>query len=205
MNLNKSIFYLLIFLFLFILVPLGFAQEPLPKTIQDYYLLIPEKYFYLTNDLSSSKSFDKTSRLKAISINDAKNGYLELQGHWEGMAEVALFNGTNSIFLGIIVDICAPGCKQNITFLEYSPNSKDKFIEVTSTVLPKISKQSLFTQYKAKKSPNDENYTEDDLPILYRLPRFGTTLQIIVDPQFTNKPILLTQLVWQNGKFNLKK
>lgn len=190
---------------LFIVVSTGLSQEPTLRTIKDFYLLIPEKYFYLADKQDGSKSFTTESRLNAISIYDAKNGYLRLTKHWEGEAEVALFNGlNNTVYLGIIIDSCSPGCTQNITFLQYIADSKEKFLDVTSKALPTVSKKLLLSSYKSKKSPEDEDYSEDDLPILYRLPRYGTTLQIYVDQQFTNKEILLAELLWQNGQFILK-
>ena len=177
------------------------AQTP-PQTVQDYYLSVPESYFRVGEDkLPFAGSREK--RTKAIQTNDGKNGYLRLETEeWEGYGEVALFKEPQGgIVLGMVLTECAPGCRQSVTFLEYAPQTTEKWKNVTAAILPKLAKKALLEIYRVKKAKADEAYTEEDLPVLYVLPRYGTTVTVTVDPQFTASPIVLAELAWRNGKF----
>lgn len=58
-----------------------------PNTVTDYYLLLPADNLMILESVKSRRSIIKTE--------DAKNGFLRLEGAWEGWAEIALFRKTN--------------------------------------------------------------------------------------------------------------
>jgi hypothetical protein len=163
------------------------------KTVVDYYMSIPDEY--LSRDMLPD-------RKKGISIEDVKNGYLKITGPWEGFAEIALFKKSNGDYLiGLTVANCGPGCEQEIHFLE---NNGGKWTDKTKEVLPTISNSTLEGEYKKKKSAGDPQ-TLSEAPALYMLPRYGTTIQIVAQPEFTKKKIVLQELTFNKEKFAIAK
>ena len=56
-----------------------------PQTVTDYYLLLPKRFLPILESVRNRRSI--------IKIEDAKNGYLRLEGAWEGWAKSLCFAG----------------------------------------------------------------------------------------------------------------
>lgn len=159
------------------------AAKTAPKTVLDYYLLLPAKYL---KALASSQD-----RLSLISLKDVKNGYLELSGNWEGDAHVVLWkSATGQDLLGVSQTDCGPVCHQTIWFLTFKDG---KWADVTAKTFPLLSQKAMLGYYNKVKTSADQSLTTaDELPFLYVFPRYQTSIKAIVDPTFTTKPMTLT-------------
>lgn len=161
-----------------------------PQSVVDYYLLLPDKYL--------TEGGSRQSRLKAIKINDARNGYLRVEGAWEGYTEIALFRKPDRAALIAVSDVhFGPGPEQRLRFLEYT---NSRWTDRTREVMPEVSASAIAAAYRAKKRPVDEDFG-DDVPHLYLLPRMGTTITVVVAPGFTQRGMTLMELRWKDGRF----
>ena len=175
------------------------AQKKTPRTIEDFYLLLPAKYIA---PLAKIKD-----RRKLIKTLDVANGYLYLSGEgamsdWEGWAEIALFKKTNGDYIvGVVDGSCATMCYSGVEFLEYK---NGKWTEVTNRVLPDISEQMVLDKYK-KLFPESREYNRENPPYLnYELPRRGTTVIVNANEAGEgNTPLF--ELAWTGARFELKK
>ena len=159
------------------------VSTPAPKTVLDYYLLLPEKYL---KALGSSQD-----RLSLISLRDVKNGYLELSGGWEGDAHVVLWkSAAGQDLLGVSQTDCGPVCQQTLWFLTFKDG---KWTNVTAKAFPTLSQKTMLNYYNEMKSTVDQAFTTaDELPFLYILPRYQTTIKLIINPTFASRPTTLT-------------
>lgn len=161
-----------------------------PQSVLDYYLLLPSEYLTIGGN--------KSERLKAIKIRDIKNGYLRIEGDWEGYTEVVLFRNPDRSALIAVSDVhFGPGPDQKLRFLQYASG---RWIDKTVQVLPRISKDQIASAYRAKKGREDDNFG-NDVPHVYLLPRIGTSIAIVTAPGFTAVEFALLELRWKNGKF----
>ena len=159
------------------------ASTPAPKTVLDYYRLLPVKYL---KALGSSQD-----RMSLISLKDVKNGYLELSGSWEGDAHVVLWKSSaGQDLLGVSQTDCGPVCQQTLWFLTFKDG---KWTDVTAKTFPPLSQNTMLKYYGRVKTTADQAFTTaDELPFLYVLPRYQTTIKLIIDPTFASRPVTLT-------------
>ena len=163
-----------------------------PQSVLDYYLLLPLEH------LTIGGSDDE--RLKAIKIRDVKNGYLRIEGDWEGHTEVALFRNPDRSALIAVSDVhFGPGPEQKLRFLQYA---NGRWIDKTEQVLPRISKEKIASAYRTKKGSEDDDFG-DDVPHVYLLPRVGTSIAVVTAPGFTAVEFTLLELKWKNGRFEI--
>ncbi len=179
-----------------IICMLAFAMstltETVPQNVLDYYLLLPSEY------LTIGGSADE--RLKAIKVKDVKNGYLRIEGDWEGHTEVALFRNSDRSALIAVSDVhFGPGPEQKMHFLQYL---NGRWIDKTEQVLPRVSKEKIASAYLAKKGSEDDDFG-DDVPHVYLLSRVGTTIAVVTAPGFTAVEFTLLELKWKNGRFEI--
>ncbi|HRH43493.1 MAG TPA: hypothetical protein PKY82_17820 [Pyrinomonadaceae bacterium] len=161
-------------------------QTNQPKTARDFFNLLPQKYFTLEgcspatdkNCVKARKEYIETF----LEIEDTVNGY------WKSGCDgaqscltMALFKRPNGTYIVAIQTEFEMGSDNY--FLEYKGG---KWFDLSTQVIPSFSKK---------------NY--------YELPQKGTTIQVFkkktVDTGMTEKGAKLYDLVWQNGKFTLKK
>ena len=160
-----------------------------PKTVRDFFMLLPEKYFTLEGcDREKDKGCRKAREeyLKTFGeVVDTANGYIK--GGCDGgqsCIEMALFKRPDRSYL-IGVATFAEMLNDNC-FLNYKDGN---WTDVSSTV-PEFSKKNM-----------------------YELPRHGTTVKVfakkIVDegPDFeaSEKGKKLYELEWKDGKFTIKR
>ena len=108
----------IIFIALFCLQTLSAQVKNNPQTVTDYYLLLPADNLPILESVKSRRSIIKTE--------DAKNGYLRLEGAWEGWAEIALFRKSNREVVIAVEEVgCGPECSGAAQFLSYKNGKVD--------------------------------------------------------------------------------
>ena len=160
-----------------------------PKTVRDFFMLLPEKYFTLEScDRQRDKGCKKAREeyLKTFGeVVDTANGYIK--GGCDGgqaCIEMAIFKRPDGTYL-IGVATFAEMLNDN-----YFLNYKDGTWTDASSSVPEFSKKNM-----------------------YELPQHGTTVKVfakkIVDqgPDFeaSEKGKKLYDLVWKDGKFTVKR
>ena len=160
-----------------------------PKTVRDFFMLLPEKYFTLEGCERETDKGCKKARedyLKAFGeVVDVQNGYIK--GGCDGgqaCIDMAIFKRPDGSYL---IGVATFAEMQNDNyFLNYKDST---WTDVSSTV-PEFSKKNM-----------------------YELPRHGTTVKVfakkIVDqgPDFeaSEKGAKLYDLEWKDGKFTIKR
>lgn len=170
------------------------AQTRSPKTVRDFFNLLPQKYFPLEAcEPKTDRNCEKARKeylQNYLEIEDTANGYLK--GACDGAQsclEMALFkrpNGTYIIGLGTFNEVM-----NDYYFLEYRNGN---WFDVSTTVVPQFSKKNM-----------------------YEFPRYGTTVKVFAKKilengneygdkyEISEKGAKLYDLVWLNGKFTIKR
>ncbi len=176
-----------------------------PKTVLDYYYLLPEQYYrsandadWRGNDIEETTTFGK--RRSNIQTVDEKNMYLQYYPFLgEGDASMRVFkNPDGTHVVAVEVRACGPGCEQKLSLLEYK---NGEWADVKQALLPEVSPEVLLERMQAKGQCEPNGDCEDVATFLYKLPRRGTIMSIYEQFSFTQN---LVKFKWQNGKFILK-
>jgi hypothetical protein len=176
-----------------------FAQ---PKTVTDFYLAMPNDA-YSTN-IEGKKITNKAALIKyrksLIKIEDTQNGYLKLEGAWEGWAEIALFKRKDGSYLIAETSVgCGPGCDGGVKFSTYQTA---KWTDVTKQFAPKVTNQMAFEGFRKNGGVNEEINSGEDLSFYYLLPRIGRTLQIVCNECSNDADdFVLLEYEWNGEKF----
>lgn len=179
-------------IFVIIIMALSFstavsAQKKDKRNVADYYMMLPG------NALE-----DKASKGKTI-VRDLKNGYLKIEGAFEGYIEVALFRKKNgSAMLLVGATACGPVCDTEISGYEMSG---DELVDVTEKVIPFLSTEDAADIYNRKKNAEDEDAEDAPVPLVYGLPRYGRIIKVKADKTFAPSNITLYELHFKNDKF----
>ena len=149
-----------------------------PKTVTDYFLAMPDD-FYAT-DIEGNKIKWKAAltkfRKSLIKIEDIKNGYLKLEGAWEGWAEIALFKKTNGGYIIAQAESgCGPACDGFVKFWTYTAG---KWTDITKSVFTPPTVKAAAQKFNSIKSADDEAADETGFPFYYVLPREGRTMRV---------------------------
>ena len=115
---TKQGFTNIIVLIFLILMSVVFASAQEPKTVTDFYYLLPKDAYFYPFDGAGGKKYRKS----IIEIEDVKNGYLRVHesNTVESWSEVAIFKKTNGKYIvGISEVSCQQGCRSEETFLSY--------------------------------------------------------------------------------------
>lgn len=168
----------------------GYAQTEQPKTVRDFFNLLPSKYFEIlccgagpgTDRLTAHTRYLETF----LRVEDTANGYLE--GGCDGgqsCITMALFKKPGGTY---VVGIQTAGTmSEHNYFLEYRGG---KWHDVSSKVVPQFSRDKA-----------------------YDLPRYGTTVEVFStriverispDQVIRDRGAKLYDLVWKNGRFEIK-
>jgi hypothetical protein len=173
---------------LFLCVSALAAQTKPPKTVRDYFMLLPEKYFSLDCCMASAKSYRQAKEkylTQYLEVEDTANGFMRAGGDaaQEGF-EMALFKRLKGSYLIAFYTVGEGGMEDTpwCVFLDYR---NGKWKDVSVAVVPNYSK---------------EKY-------VYKLPRKGTVIEVFQKEEtadwYTGKK--LHDLVWNGGKFSIKK
>jgi len=182
----------------------AFAQVPL-KTVTDYFLAMPADVYATTIDGKTVKGKAALTKYRKslIKIEDIKNGYLKLEGAWEGWAEIALFKKKDGSFLIAQAETgCGPACDGFIKFFTYNSG---KWTDVTKQVFPTLSEKQINQAFINKKIS-----LEDGTSHYFLLPRVGTTIKMACNMcengETTDDPdLVLMEFAWNGEKFTIKK
>lgn len=163
------------------------AQQP--KTIRDFFALLPEKYFVLEGCDRATDKDCKRARAEYLKtftdVEDVPNGYFK--GGCDGgqrCIEMAIFKRPDASYL---VGVATSGEMMNdFYFLDYADG---KWNDVSSRAVPEFSNK-----------------------IWYELPRVGTTMKVFekkitekgADYEASEKGKKLYELVWKDGAFTRK-
>lgn len=161
-----------------------------PKTIRDFFTLLPDKYFTLEGCMRESDKDCSKARAEYLKtyteVEDIANGYFK--GGCDGAQsciEMAIFKRPDGTYL---VGLATSGEMMNdFYFLDYKDG---KWSNVSSMVVPQFSKKNW-----------------------YELPRVGTTVKVYAkkiveqgkDYEISEKGKKLYDLEWKDGKFERKK
>ncbi len=163
-----------------------------PNTVTDYYLLLP------TDNLPILESV--RSRRSIIKIEDTKNGFLRLEGAWEGWAEIALFRKTNREAVIAVEQVgCGPACDGALQFLIYK---NGKWTDATANVLPQLEDEDILAAYNRLKPAKGDEHSLEDMPATYWvLPQKGTTIKLVVGDASESEGKTLMSFNWNGNKF----
>ena len=163
-----------------------------PNTVTDYYLLLPTENLPILESVRSRRSIIKTE--------DTKNGYLRLEGAWEGWAEIALFRKTNREAVIAVEEVgCGPECSGAVQFLTYK---NGRWTDVTDEVMPNLSDEDILAAYLRVKTKDDETHSLDDVPNVYWvLPQKGTTIKMVLGDESASNGKTLMSFNWNGSKF----
>ena len=186
---QKKILFLIFAIALFALSTSAQSEEP--KTVRDFFNLLPQKYFEIgccgvETDTDSERAHAKYLET-FLRVEDTANGYLEGGGEaGQGGITMALFKRPDGTYI-VGVETADEMYEHNY-FLEYK---NGKWYDISAKVIPKFGKNKL-----------------------YSLPRYGTKIEVfakkvierVSDDQVINEiGAKLYDLVWKNGKFTIKK
>lgn len=163
------------------------AQTKTPKTVRDFFLALPDKYFSLDCCMTMPRSKQKPEYLKRyLKVEDTANGYMSGYGDaaQEGFV-MALFKRPNGSYLIGFYTYGEGGVEDTpwTVFLDYKAG---KWTDIS---------RKLITNYSKEK-------------YIYELPRNGTTVEVFAkDENGTDlyKGKKLHDLVWKDGKFTVSK
>jgi hypothetical protein len=181
---------------------LAFAQ---PKTVTDYYLAMPDNVY--SSGVDGAKIKGKAAiakfRKSLIKIEDIKNGYLKIEGTWEGWAEIVLFKKTDgSYIIGQAESGCGPACDGFVKFWTYKAG---KWTDATKSVFTEPTGKAVAKQFNATKGEIDEAADESGMPFYYNLPREGKIMKVacnecseVIDGA---EDFTIFQYEWNGAKF----
>ena len=172
---------------IFLLLPLTiFAQSKPPKTVRDFFNLLPQKYFPLEGcEPRRDKNCERARReyIKTfLEIEDTANGYWRsgCDGA-QSCLRMALFKRPDSVYI-IAVHTLNEADEINY-FLEYK---NGKWSDIGARIVPEFS----------------DKY-------IYELPQKGTTVTVFKknypEPEYSERGAKIYDLQWRNGKFTIKK
>ena len=168
------------------LITLG--QRSNPRTVRDYFMLLPEKYFYLEMCLEENRkkcrSIRETYLERFLEVHDKKNGYLKAGGDGaQDRITMRMFKVNRKFPLFIVYSWGAE--HDSYYFLEYRNR---KWFNISKTKV---------VRYKKR--------------YIYEIPRAGSTIPVIdqteYDPAFGrgNRGNKLYDLVWNGQKFLIRR
>lgn len=161
-----------------------------PKTIRDFFMLLPEKYFVLEGCVREKDKDCRKARLDYLKtfteVEDTANGYFK--GGCDGAQsciEMTIFKKPDGSYLVAVSTESEMVIEQH--FLDYADG---KWTDAAGRVIPEFSKKNI-----------------------YQLPRQGTTMSVFEkkvtekgdDYEIAEKGTKLYDLVWKDGKFSIKK
>lgn len=174
-------------------IPLAAQSTPAPKTVLDYYQLLPKEELALLETAKSREALLKTK--------DVANGFLGLESDsGQGFAQVAVFRKKDrSVVVGVSQMECGPICVGSVKFLQYQDG---KWQDVTDALMPKATDEQILAAYNRLKKKGDDEYTLKDPPSFYwDLPRTGTTVRLLTGDSGPKTDKVLMRFTWDGTRF----
>ena len=160
------------------------TANPQPKTVRDFFMLLPDDYFEVGCCNDTKESYLK----QYLDVEDTANGYMKggAEGG-QGGFEMTLFKRPNGTYL---VGLYSFGeVWDDFYFLEYRGG---KWFNVSKKIVPDYSKRRWYimprygTKVEVYERNRDETASDEDVEIVERGEK-------------------LYDLEWKNGKFVIKK
>lgn len=176
------------------------------RTVTDYFLAIPLDQYSTDSSGKKVTSRAKLEKLRRsmIKIEDIPNGYLRIEGSWEGWAEIALFKKKDgSYIVGQAENGCGPACAGWIKFWSVD---KGKWKDITSTVFKDISDVEAAAAFNSIKPSEEESAEAAGFPFYFLLPRKGTDLKVACNECTQSGPedFVFAEYSWNGSIFNRK-
>ena len=161
-----------------------------PKTIRDFFMLLPEKYFVLEGCQGDGEKDCNKAKLEYLKtfteVEDTANGYFK--GGCDGAQsciEMAIFKRPDGTYLAGVSTYAEMA--NDCYFIDYD---NGKWTDVSASVVPQFSKKNM-----------------------YELPRVGTVVKVFAkkiiekgdDYEASEKGEKLYDLEWKDGKFFIRK
>lgn len=174
-----------VFLLTVLAVSAAQAQTKPPRTVRDFFNLLPQKYFTLEGcEPKKDKNCERARREYVemyLETEDTANGF------WKSGCDgaqscltMALFKRPDASYVVALKTEFESGSENY--FLEYKGG---KWLDISGKIIPQFSKNNL-----------------------YELPRVGTTVEVYkkktVDDGITERGAKLYDLAWKNGKFTIQ-
>jgi hypothetical protein len=162
------------------------AQTKLPRTVRDFFNLLPQKYFTLEGcEPAKDKNCERARRdyVKSyLEVEDTKNGYWKSSCDGaQSCLRMALFKRPDASYV-VAVHTLHEMDEQNY-FLEYRDG---KWFDISSKIVPEFSAKNI-----------------------YELPRYGTTIEVFEkkfpEPEYSERGAKIYELEWKDGKFSIKR
>jgi hypothetical protein len=163
------------------------AQTKQPKTVREFFSLLPQKYFALegcaANPTKENCDKARAEYLKSfLEIEDIPNGYMK--GGCDGAQscfQMAIFKRANGNYIVGLTTSFEAG--EESYFLEYTAG---KWRDIGAQVIPEYGKDKV-----------------------YELPRYGTTVEVyeykkVAGEDYSKRGQKLYDLIWKDGKFAKK-
>jgi hypothetical protein len=183
----KTRFTLILVIIVFV-AALASAQSKHPRTVRDFFMAIPAKYFSLDCcDTIKDRRKAMEKYLKTyLEVEDTANGFMRGggDGAQEGF-EMALFKRPNGTYLIGFYTFGEGGIEDTpwTIFLDYN---RGRWTDVSHKLVSNYSKEKF----------------------VYKLPRHGTTVEVFEkdeNGEEWNRGKKLYDLVWKNGTFSVKR
>lgn len=184
-------------LFLIVCLSASIVSAQQLKTVTDYFLAFPSDAHEIYSQskgqvLKPGPELEKYRR-SLIKVEDVKNGFLRLEGDWEGWAEFALFKKTDGSYLVASNFVgCGPACGSTLFFYEHKDG---KWTDVTADVFEAPDDDEVKAAFKRVKS-DDTSHS-----LFYTLPRKGTDITLECSMCKGDDDLLLFTYSWKSPKF----
>lgn len=161
------------------------SQTGQPRTVRDFFNLLPQKYFTLEGcEPAKDKNCEKARReyVKTfLEVEDAKNGY------WKSGCDgaqscltMALFKRPDATYIVLVLTEFEMG--EDSYFLEYK---NGKWADIGAKIIPEYSSKNTYVP-----------------------PRYGTMVEVFKknfpEPEYSERGAKLYDLEWKEGKFSKK-
>ena len=190
---SNSIKPLLSMLVLFTLTGTSLAQvaDLRPKSILDYYFLLPHKY------LTYLKADSRSVREAALKIKDVDGGFLKSgQAADEVSTSLALFKKSDgSAVIAVENRSCPSGCSSSLNLLSYA---NDQWTDVTRELLPPIDESKI--QALLRRQYTSPPHQMREPRIIHTLRKDGRSIE--VNEHWTG--MVLGEFEWANDAFIFK-
>jgi hypothetical protein len=185
MKIIKILFFTL-FIFAFFAPINVAAQSKQPKTVRDFFNLLPQKYFPLEGCFRDRDKNCEQARREYVKtfleVEDTANGYWKSSCDGaQSCLRMALFKRPDASYI-VAVHTLHETDETNY-FLEYK---NGKWFDISAKVIPEFSRKNI-----------------------YELPRYGTTVEVFrknfPEPEYSERGEKIYELEWKNGKFSIRK
>lgn len=172
-----------------------------PKSVTDYFLAMPAGVYDTTIEGKTVKGKALTAlRRSMIKTEDVRNGYLRLEGPWEGWAEIALFKMNAGGYLLAEANAgCGPACDGSVRFWTYSAG---RWTEVTRSYPFNFSSADVMRAFRERGGKGDDLGENEEIPTYFLLPREGRTIKVACNMcDDSAEHFTLFEYEWNGTKF----